>query len=109
MISNFKKKYVKWIVPHIFSSADNNQNRSIKFTDFFFTTCLCVNVTLSCFKQWSSNFTRNFLLVWFNYGARLLLDATRVLIISSDNPLDFNAEMWLLLAILFSKWLLPKK
>ena len=34
------------------------------------------------------------MLIWFNAGARLLLDAAGVLILLSDNPLDLHAEIW---------------
>ena len=31
--------------------------------------------------------------MWFNEGARLLSDVARGLILLSDNPLDFHAEI----------------
>ena len=40
------------------------------------------------------------MLIWFIAGERLLLDAAGMLMISSDNPLDFHCEIWLLLPIL---------
>ena len=33
----------------------------------------------------------------FNDGAKVLSDVTRGLVLSSDNPLDFDAEIWILL------------
>ena len=39
------------------------------------------------------------MLLWFNAGARLLLDAAGGLLLSSDNPFHFHAVTLLLLAI----------
>ena len=41
------------------------------------------------------------MLIKINTGARLLLDFAGSLILFSDNPFDFNAEIWSLLAIFF--------
>ena len=49
-----------------------------------------------CFKQRSSNFTC-ILLRWFTDDLRILLDVAGALILSSDNPFDFHAEILLLL------------
>ena len=32
--------------------------------------------------------------MWFNDGARLLSNVVEVLILSSDNPLNFHARIW---------------
>ena len=42
------------------------------------------------------------MLVWFKSGARLLLDGIGDLILLSDNPFDFHAEMWSLLTIFWN-------
>ena len=65
------------------------------------------------------------MLIWFNAGTRLLLNAPGGLILWSDSLLDFDAKIWLLLAIFLNiyrlaetlnnvachllKWLLPRK
>ena len=48
-----------------------------------------LNVNLFCFiRQLSLNFTNMFLLIYFSFGARLLLLIVGDLITSSDNPLN---------------------
>ena len=59
---------------------------------------------LSCFKQLPSNFTLVLTPIQFNEGARLLLDVTGGLILSSENPLDFQAKICSVLSI-FLKYL----
>ena len=51
-----------------------------------------------CFKQLPSTFTCNLLLMSFEVGAKLLLDAAGGLMLLSDNPLDLNAKI-------FTDWL----
>ena len=63
---------------------------------------LCLNGILSCFSQLSSNFTRDLVLIWFNTETIVLLDAAGGLVLSSDNPFDFHAEIWSLLAIFWN-------
>ena len=50
-------------------------------------------MTLSCFKQLPSNFTHDLVPIEFNAQSRLLLDAARGLILSSDNPFDYQTEI----------------
>ena len=44
---------------------------------------------LFCFKRLPSNFARNLVLIWFYAGERLLLNATKGLMLSANNFLDF--------------------
>ena len=53
----------------------------------------------SCIKQPPSNFTRTLSLIKCNEGVGLLLGVVGGLILSSDNPLDFHAEILSLLPI----------
>ena len=50
-------------------------------------------MTLSCFKHRVSNFVLVLKPMWFNFGERLLSVVEGGLILSSDNPLDFYAEI----------------
>ena len=57
-------------------------------------------MVFSCIKQPPSNVTRILSLIKSNEGARPLLDVVGSLILSSDNPLDFHAEILSVLHIL---------
>ena len=61
-------------------------------------------VTFFFFFQFPSNVTQNLVLIWFNTGARSLLDTAVGLIFSSDSPLDFYTKIWLLLVIVLNKY-----
>ena len=61
---------------------------------YIFTVFLWVNKGFQCLKQLPINFTLVLKSIYFNEGARLLLDVEGCLILSSDNPLDFHDEIW---------------
>ena len=51
------------------------------------------DVTLSCFEHRPANYILVLKPVWFSDGARLLSDVAWGLTLSSDNYLDFDAEI----------------
>ena len=69
---------------------------------------LWVYDTLGCCKQLPVNSIRILLQQKSINGVRLLSDVARVLIVSSDNPLDFHYEIYFAWAItlkyLFISW-----
>ena len=56
-------------------------------------------MTLCCFNQLPSHFTRILVLIDFNGATRLKLDGTGDLMQSPDNPFNFHAEILLLCGI----------
>ena len=60
-------------------------------------------MTLSCFKRAPSNFLRDLTPISFNEEARLFSDVEGSLILSSDDPLAFRAEICIYLKQVFEQ------
>ena len=59
------------------------------------TTFPRVKDIFSCFKQYPSNFTAIFTFwIKVSFGAKLLFAVTAIVILSSDNFLDFHAKFY---------------
>ena len=61
-------------------------------------------MVFSCFKQFSLNFVLALVAIYVKEEARLLSDVEKGLILSSDNSINFHAEIWSVLPI-FLKYL----